>query len=345
MTTMKAVQYRTIGGRPEVVEIEKPTPGPGEILLKVTAAGLCHSDEFIMSLPEDQYPFTIPQTLGHEPAGLVAELGEGVTGVEVGDAVIVYGCWGCGVCAQCADGWENLCLNGMTSPGLGRPGAMAEYMIVDDVRHLVPTGDLDPVKAASLTDAALTPYQAIKPTLPKLTGGSTAVVIGAGGLGHVAIQLLKQLSAARVIALDLGEDKLEFAKKVGADEAFESGPEGAAKIRELTKARGGADVVLDFVGADVTGDLAVSVIGPRGDIVIVGAGGGGAKNTYGIGVPLNVSISTNNWGRRAELAEVVEMARRGQINIETTTFGIDDAPTAYEQLHAGTALGRLVVTP
>lgn len=148
---MKAVQYTKIGGQPELREVDKPTPGPGEVLLKVTASGLCHSDEVVMSFTEEQYPYPLPMTFGHEPAGVVDQLGEGAVGVQVGDNVIVYGCWGCGVCRMCADGSENLCLTGMVSPGLGRDGAMAEYMIVDDVRHLVPIGDLDPVKAASLT--------------------------------------------------------------------------------------------------------------------------------------------------------------------------------------------------
>ena len=108
-----------------------------------------------MMMPEEGYPYPMPMTLGHEPAGVVEELGEGATGVDVGQSVIVYGCWGCGVCEMCADGSENLCLNGMISPGLGTHGAMAEHMVVDTPRHLVPIDDLDPVGAASLTDAAL----------------------------------------------------------------------------------------------------------------------------------------------------------------------------------------------
>ncbi|WP_127783637.1 NAD(P)-dependent alcohol dehydrogenase [Rhodococcus sp. X156] len=340
---MKAVQYRSFGCRPELVDVDEPTPASGEILLKITASGLCHSDEFVMAWPQETYPYPMPMTLGHEPAGTVAALGEGVEGVAVGDSVIVYGCWGCGVCEMCAEGYENLCLNGMTSPGLGHDGAMAEYMVVDSVRHLVPIGDLDPVRAASLTDAALTPYQAIKSVQHQLVGGSTVVVIGAGGLGHVAIQLLRTLTASRVVALDVGEEKLAFAREQGAHEAFQSNPEAAVKIRELTGGRG-ANVVLDFVGADVTGELAVACAGVASSVVIVGAGNGGAK----IGLtsaPYNISVSTSLWGRRKELMELVEMARRGQIQIHTTTYGIDQAPQAYEDLRAGSITGRAVVVP
>ncbi|QCX27914.1 NAD(P)-dependent alcohol dehydrogenase [Nocardioides jishulii] len=340
---MKAIQYTAFGTRPKVVDVERPSPGPGEVLLRVTASGLCHSDEFVMAMPEEGYPYPMPMTLGHEPAGIVAELGSGASGVAVGDAVIVYGCWGCGVCAMCADGTENLCLTGMLSPGLGVDGAMAEFMVVDSVRHLVPIGDLDPVRAASLTDAALTPYQAIKSVLPRLVGGTTTVVIGAGGLGHVAIQLLRQLTPTRVVALDLGQEKLDFAKENGAHEALTSEPAAAATIKEMTRGRG-ADVVLDFVGADATGELAVSCGGVASAVVVVGAGLGGAK----IGLtsaPYNMSVSTSLWGRRKELLELVEMAKRDQISIRTTTYPITDGEKAYEDMHAGRIVGRAVVVP
>jgi propanol-preferring alcohol dehydrogenase len=340
---VKALQYVRIGAKPELREVDRPTPGPGEILLKITASGLCHSDEVVMAYPEDVYPYPLPMTFGHEPAGVVAELGEGATGVEVGDSVIVYGCWGCGVCAMCADGSENLCLRGMVSPGLGRDGAMAEYMVVDNVRHLVPIGDLDPVRAASLTDAALTPYQAIKKVLPRLVGGTTTVVIGAGGLGHVAIQLLRTLTPTRVIALDLGDEKLAFAKEMGAHEALESKPEAADRIRELTDGRG-ADVVFDFVGIDPTGDLALKSVGVAGAVVLVGAGGGNAKVGL-LSAPFDVQVSTSLWGRRKELLELVEMAKRGDVTIETKTYSLDDALEAYDDLHEGRIRGRGVIVP
>ena len=172
---MKAVQYRKVGGQPEVVEIEQPKPGPGQVLLKVTAAGLCHSDQFIMSLPESQYTFGLPLTLGHEGAGVVAALGDGLEYPAVGDAVAVYGPWGCGRCIKCSEGKENYCVNaqrlGIHPPGLGAAGAMAEYLLVDSPRHLIPLGDLDPVKNVSLTDAGLTPYHAIKNSIMKLGRG------------------------------------------------------------------------------------------------------------------------------------------------------------------------------
>ena len=162
---MKALQYREIGAEPELVEIETPEPGPGQVRLRVTAAGACHSDSFIMGLTEEQYIYGLPLTLGHEGVGIVDKLGEGVTGLELGESVAVYGPQGCGRCYQCAQGKENYCERaaelGIAPPGLGAPGSMAEYMLVPNARHLLPLGDLDPVANVALTDAGLTPYHAI----------------------------------------------------------------------------------------------------------------------------------------------------------------------------------------
>lgn len=344
MSTMKALQYREFGARPEVVEIARPAPGAGEVLLRMTASGACHSDEFIMSTPADQYVFApLPLTLGHEGAGVVAELGPGTTGVEVGDAVLVYGPWGCGVCHSCAQGSENNCVNGISAPGIHRPGTMAEYMIVDDVRHLVPLGDLDPIPSVSLTDAGLTPYHAVKPSISRLTPGTTALVIGVGGLGHVGVQLLKALTQATIIAVDINPASYQHALELGADHAFASDADAAARIRELTGGRG-ADVVFDFVGAEPTAALAQASIAVAGEIVMIGVSTGSVPVGY-LTVPFDVSARVVNWGTRSELIEVVELAKRGAIEIAVEEFAMADAPEAYERLHAGKIRGRAVVVP
>ncbi|MFG3145217.1 NAD(P)-dependent alcohol dehydrogenase [Streptomyces sp. NPDC048243] len=344
---MKALQYRTIGAAPEVVTVPDPEPGPGQVLLKVTAAGVCHSDIAVMSWPAESFPYALPLTLGHEGAGTVAALGDGVSGVAVGDEVAVYGPWGCGVCAKCAEGKENYCLRadelGIRPPGLGAPGAMAEYLLVDDPRHLVPTDGLDPVAAVPLTDAGLTPYHAIKRSLPKLTPGSTAVVIGTGGLGHVAIQLLRAMTSARVIALDVSEDKLALARTVGAHEAVLSDAGAAAKVRELTGGIG-AQAVFDFVGAEPTVRTAGAVAAVEGDIAIVGIGGGALPVGFG-SLPFEVSVTAPYWGSRGELIEVLDLARAGAVSVHTETYSLDEAPLAYERLHAGKINGRAVILP
>ncbi len=347
---MRALQYREIGTAPVIVDIAQPKPGPGQVLLKVAAAGVCHSDQFVMSLPKDQYDaygFGLPLTLGHEGAGIVAALGVGVTGISPGESMAVYGPWGCGRCHMCAQGKENYCTEaarlGIQPPGLGAPGSMADYLLVDDVRHLVPLGDLDPVANVSLTDAGLTPYHAIKMSLAKLGAGSTAVVIGAGGLGHVGIQILKALSPARVIAVDLSEQKLELARNVGADDTLLSDKDAPAAIRALTNGLG-ANAVFDFVGAQPTVELASKVVAVEGDLTIVGIGGGMLPVGFGA-VPYDVAVRTPYWGTRAELIEVFALARAGKVTVETEIFALADAPKAYEKLHAGTIRGRAVIVP
>lgn len=341
---MKALQYRSIGSRPELVDIEKPAPGASEILLRVTAAGACHSDEFIMGTSAEDYYFKpVPLTLGHEVAGTVEAVGDGVHGVEIGEHVLVYGPWGCGRCYWCAKGEENNCEHGMRAPGIFSDGGMAEYMIVDDARHIVPLGDLDPVKNVSLTDAALTPYRAVKSALPKLTPGTTAVVIGSGGLGHVAIQLLKALTQSTVVVLDVNDEKLAFASSVGADHTFLSNASAIDSVKEITRGLG-ADAVFDFVGIQPTADLAAGMIRIAGDIVVVGVASGAVP----IGqttVPLDVTGRAINWGSRIELMEVVELAKRGAISIHVEEYTLDQAPEAYERLHAGKVQGRAVIVP
>jgi propanol-preferring alcohol dehydrogenase len=347
---MKALRYTKIGAAPEVVEIPTPEPGPGQVRIRVTAAGACHSDSFVMGLSEEEYRqfgYPLPMTLGHEGVGVVDKIGDGVDAVAVGDAVAVYGPQGCGRCYQCAQGKENYCERavelGITPPGLGSDGAMAEYLIVRDPRHLIPLGNLDPAANVALTDAGLTPYHAIKGSLPKLVPGSTAVVIGTGGLGHVAIQLLRVLTPATVIALDVNDAKLELAKDVGAHHAFLSDASAAAKIREIT-GEAGVTAVFDFVVIQPTTDLGASVLGRESDHVLVGVG----ATTTPVGMlakPYDATVRAPYWGSRSELIEVLELARSGLVQVETERFSLDEAPEAYRRLHEGTLRGRAVVVP
>ena len=342
---MQALQYTAIGVAPEIREVATPEPGPGEVLLRMTAAGVCHSDEYFMGLPAEDYGMGLPLTLGHEGAGVVAGLGAGVRGVREGDAVVVYGAWGCGMCRTCATGAENYCLNEaefkIEWPGLGAPGCMAEYMLVPSPRHLVPLGDLDPVANVPLTDAGLTPYHAIKPSLSRLVPGSTAVVIGVGGLGHLAIQILRALSAAQVVALDISDDKLAFAREVGAHAAFRSDPSSIDAVRDLTGGHG-VDAVFDFVGHQATADVAAKLVGKISDIVMVGLGPGAVP--VGIfTVPGGTSVRAPVWGTLPELYEVLDLARTGAITVMTERFSLEDAPRAYERLHARTLRGRAVI--
>ena len=345
---MKAIQFIAPGQPPELREVDKPSPGPGQVLLKVTAAGACHSDDFVLNAPAGAFSYPLPMTLGHEGVGIVAEVGSGVR-LSEGTAVAVYGPWGCGACYRCAQGQENYCLNAaemsITPPGLGTDGAMADYLLIDNARHLVPLGDLDPVTSVALTDAGLTPYHAIKPSLAKLVGGTTAVVIGAGGLGHVGIQLLRALTPSRIIAVDVTEEKLAFAREVGAHETVLSNADTVAEVRKIT-GKQGATAVFDFVGYQPTIDIAMGVVGVLGDVVIVGLGDGVAAAKVGFfSQPYEVSVRSPYWGTRGELIEVLDLARDGVLDVEVERFSLDDGLEAYRRLAANDLRGRAVVVP
>lgn len=170
------------------------------------------------------------------------------------------------------------------------------------------------------------------------------MVIGVGGLGHLAVQLLRVLTPARVVALDVSEEKLELAGKVGAHETLLSDGEAAARIRELTGGTG-AEAVLDFVGAEATLAVAAASVAVEGDVTVVGLGGGTLAVGFGGGLPFEVSASFPYWGSRTELMEVLELARQGLVSSHVETFTLEQTPEAYERLHTGDINGRAVVLP
>ena len=348
---MRALRILEWHQPPEVVELEMPRPGPGQVVIKVGGAGVCHSDLHIMHDLGDTSPWPLPFTLGHENAGWVHELGAGVTGLTPGQAVAVYGPWGCGACARCRVDKENYCEDPAAAPmpgsgGLGADGGMAEYMVVPDARHLVPLpAGLDPVAAAPLTDAGLTPYHAVRRSWPKLAPTSTAVVIGIGGLGHMAVQILKATTAARIIAVDTKKEALALAASLGADDQVEATdpPTTAATLRQMTGGRG-ADVVLDCVGSETTLATAVAASRPLGDVTLIGIAGGTAPFGF-FHVPYEVSLQSVYWGTRQELVEVLDLAGRGRLQAEISTFPLDAATDAYDALATGAISGRAVVVP
>jgi propanol-preferring alcohol dehydrogenase len=345
---MKALQLTAFKQPGELVEIGEPEPGPGEVLIRIGGAGACHSDLHLMhDFEPGMLPWEPPFTLGHENAGWVEALGAGVVGVEVGEPVAVYGPWGCGRCRRCLQGMENYCerpdLVGAAAGGLGADGGMAPYMVVPSARHLVSIGDLDPADAAPLTDAGLTPYHALKRGLHLLTPGSTAVVIGAGGLGHLAVQMLRALTPATVIAVDQRAEALRLAESVGAHHGVVSDADVAATVLDISKGRG-ADVVLDVVGVDATLALGAAVSRTLGQLTIVGIGGGSLPMSYSA-TPYEVSVATTYWGSLPELHEVMALARSGMVTPHVTRFALDEAPTVYDRLAAGQIDGRAVIVP
>ena len=343
---MKAVRFVGVGRPAQIEDAPKPSPGPGQVVIKIGGAGVCHSDLHVM---EEDFGFKPPFTLGHENAGWVAALGEGVTAFKEGDPVAVYGPWGCGRCHACQQSMENYCENWAQvkgfGGGLGLDGGMAEYMLVPSARLLVPLGGLSPAKAAPLSDAALTPYHAIKRALPHLNAESTVVVLGVGGLGHMAIQLLRVLAPVRIVAADVDDTKLQHAKALGADDIVNNRNAAGAteRILAITGPRG-AGLVLDCVGVQPTVDLGATLLGRNSVWTIVGLGGGRHEFRHG-STPYGTTMSIPYWGSRVELMEVIAMARDGRIHAETTEFPLTAAVDVYGKLKAGQITGRAVLIP
>jgi alcohol dehydrogenase, propanol-preferring len=344
---MRAFQLVEWQQPPELRDVTMPHPGPGQVLVKVAGSGACHSDLHFMEWPGGILPFDLPFTLGHEATGWVAELGAGVTGLAEGDAVAIYGPWGCGVCRTCRLSAENYCEHASDlrggGAGLGIDGGMADYILVPHARSLVPLGDLDPVEVAPLGDAALTPYHAIKKVVPALVPGTTVAVIGCGGLGHLAIQILRACTSARVIAVDTDPSKLQLAKSVGADEIVTADANVADHVRDAAGGRG-VDFVLDLVASDATLGPAAQMVRPQGRITLVGMGMGTVPVSF-FTLPYEVSVSTTYWGSLVEYMEVLALAADGRVHAHIERFPLDRVGEAYDELRAGNIEGRAVVTP
>jgi propanol-preferring alcohol dehydrogenase len=346
---MKAFRLLNAGEHGSLQTVERPTPGPGQILIKVAGAGLCHSDLHFQHSGFPRVPFLtdrVPFTLGHENAGWIEETGAGVSGLDHGAPVIVHSAIGCGRCRLCQAGEEQICQNTARngpSYGLGVDGGLAEYLLVNSPRQLIPLGDLDPRDAAPLTDAALTPYRPIRRALSQLRAGTHAVVIGVGGLGHMAVQILRALSPVRVVAVDRSPEKLSLAKEMGADVTIISDDQARAALRDAIGGRC-ASLVLDFVGTDATLSLASSIVEIGGRIVVLGVANGTLQWKFS-GTPLESTLTTSYWGNLTELREVVSLAQEGRIRARTQRFLLEQTTEAYALLEAGKIEGRAVVTP
>src|SRR5215218_10978765 len=240
--------YRLMGaGRAEVVDLPRPEPGPGEALLRVLAAGVCRTDLALLRSGGDG--LALPVTLGHEIVGEV------VSGRDRGAVAAVYELLGCGHCAACDRGQDNVCRALVPGAlGITRDGGMADY-VVAPARNLVILGDVDPVHAAPLTDAGMTALHAVERARPLLEPGATTVIIGIGGLGHLAVQFLRATSKVRVLAVDVDRARLDFAAEIGADDGVLTGPDAGEAVRAANAGRK-VDVVYDFVGAQESLDLA-----------------------------------------------------------------------------------------
>lgn len=338
---MKATRFIEVGKPIQLEELPDPSVGPTDVLVRVAGAGVCHSDLHVID--GEVNVRQRPITLGHENAGVIEAVGEQVTDLQPGDGVAVFGAWGCGACLQCERGEDNLCLRPVF-PGVTVDGGWAEKLLVPHPRNLVKLEGLDPVIAAPLTDAALTPYRAVRKVLPRLGPGRTLTVIGVGGLGHMALQIVRALApATQVVAVDLSEDKLALAAELGADHCVAAAGDVGAAVKAATGGAG-ADAVIDFVGSDASLANAAASLAVGGKLVIVGIAGG----TLGFSfwkMPLECEVTTSIWGNRQELKEVLALARRGLIQPHIERQPLEAINEVIARLHAGDVRGRVVLTP
>lgn len=332
---MRAARLHEPRGAVVIDEIDEPAPGEGEILVRMEACGLCHSDLFIQSL--EVLPRT-PVTLGHEGIGVVEQLGPGVSGIARGDRVgITYLYRGCGQCGECVGGRPELCAR-QVHTGYDVDGAFGELTLAH-AAHVarVPEG-IDAVTAAPLCCAGWTAYRAVKNT--GLLPGDWLAVFGVGGLGHLGIQFAR-LGGLRVAAVDVSPEKLALAEQLGAELMINASSENAGRI--LRKQIGGVNGAVSFVAAAAVIRQAFGGLRRGATLVLVGL----AVEQFAL--PLvdtiikSIRVQGSFLGRQQDLAEVFELAHGGKIRIEAESRTIEELPAAFEDLRAGRLAGRAVV--
>jgi propanol-preferring alcohol dehydrogenase len=341
----------------EVKQLETPKPRGSQVLVKVQSSGVCHSDIHLWDggytglngqfLKTTDRGVKYPLTPGHEIAGIITDMGEDAKDMakdafRQDQKVMVYPWVGDGLCPACRVGDENLCDN-PRSLGVYRDGGYAEYVLVPNYRYLLPIPEnLDTETAATLSCSALTAYGAVKNTAIK--PDNNIVIVGAGGLGIMAIQLAKAVFGARIIVIDLGDDKLKVAKENGADETINSKNEDpVSKVMELTNKKG-ADAVIDFVNASKTVETDMQLLRKRAKVVLVGLFGGELKLNL-VSMPTRAySIIGSYTGNIQDMAELVSLANRKVIKpVISDRFKLSEATDALTKLKEGKIIGRGVI--
>jgi NAD+-dependent secondary alcohol dehydrogenase Adh1 len=334
---MKAVRLGD-DRRLRVEDVAEPkVEGPWDVIVKIGGAGLCRTD---LHLLDSGFPLQF--TLGHENAGWVTEIGSAVTNVAVGDAVIAHPIASCGLCLECHRGEIVRCAS-QQFVGMSVDGGMAEA-VKTNARALVklPSG-MEPRDVAAHADAGLSAYHAVKKSVTHLAPGTTAVVIGAGGLGHIGLQCLKALTATRVIVVDPLEPALELARKLGADEVVLADGKQVDKVKGLTGWIG-ADAVFDFVGEHGAQQDAGAMLARGGLHFVVGYGGTMEMPTIDF-IMQEKSVIGNQVGTYIDLVELMELAASGQVSLHNKVYPLEAIEDAVEDLRAGRLQGRGVLVP
>jgi NAD+-dependent secondary alcohol dehydrogenase Adh1 len=341
---MKAVRLHAYHRDPVVEEVPEPTiSGPFDVIVKIGGAGVCRTDLHIIEgqWAEAMNP-TLPYTIGHENAGWVHEVGSAVTNVQVGDTVILHPTPTCGLCRACRAGNDMHCSNS-SFPGLSHDGGMAEYLLTSARACVKLDPQTRPQDVAALADAGITAYHAVRKAIPLLHPGTTGVVIGAGGLGHIGIQCLAALTATRIIVVDRNPDALKLAEQLGAHHTVVADGRQVEEVRNLTDGQG-ADVVLDFVAEQGAEQDGFEMTGRAGSYFVIGYGGTVHIPTLDI-IATERNIVGNIVGTYNDLAELMVLAQTGEITLHTRTYPLSNAVEAIQDLDAGRVRGRAILVP
>ncbi len=337
----------------EVRELKISMPKGKQVLVDVESAGVCHSDLHVWEggyegskgqiMRVEDRGVKFPLTLGHEIAGTVYSVGQEVKEVKKGDRVLVYPWIGDGTCSACQIGDEHVCDN-PRSLGIFQNGGYAQKVLIPNEKYLVKIGDLDANVVSSLACSGLTSFTAVKNAA--ISPKQTLVIVGAGGLGLMGVQIARALLNPNIIVVDIDNKKLGEAKKLGADHVINSLSENPiSRVRELTSGHG-ADSIIDFVNSPKTVEPALNLLRKRGKLVLVGLFGGSIELSLPT-LPLRSQTIIGSYtGRLADLADLVELVKRRAVNPTISkTFKLEMANEALEQLKAGKILGRAVINP
>jgi NAD+-dependent secondary alcohol dehydrogenase Adh1 len=342
---VRAVRVHEYHQQPRLDDVPEPTiTGPLDVIVKVGGAGVCRTDLHIVNgdWAEAMGP-SLPYTIGHENAGWVHAVGEGVTNVAVGDTVILHPQPSCGLCLACRAGHDMQCDNAFF-PGLSdHDGGMADYLRTTARACVKLDPGTDPADVAALADAGLTAYHAVRKAVPLLPPGTTAVVQGAGGLGHIGIQCLEALTAARIVVVDRNPEALELAKRVGAHETVLADGDQVQAVQDLTGGAGG-QVVLDFVAEQGAENDAWAMTAPAGSMFVIGYGGTLQIPTLDF-VAGEKNIVGNIVGTYTDLVELMVLAQAGRVTLHTQRYPLDKALDALSDLDAGRVRGRAILVP
>ncbi|HET8619271.1 MAG TPA: NAD(P)-dependent alcohol dehydrogenase [Acidimicrobiales bacterium] len=341
---MKAVRLHRYDERPTVEDVPEPTvDGPYDVVVEIGGAGLCRTDLHIVEGQwADRSGVALPYTLGHENAGWVREVGGAVEHVQPGDTVILHPLATCGFCRACRAGDDVHC-ESSTFPGIDADGGMAELLRTSarSVVKLAP--GTQPADVAALADAGLTAYHAVKKATPLLHPGTTCVVVGAGGLGHIGVQCLRALTAASVVVIDVNEAALELALGWGADQTVLADGAQVARVLELTDGKG-AEVVLDFVGERGAERDSWQMTRRAGSHFVIGYGGTIEVAAIDV-ISTERNVVGNLVGTYNDLAELMVLAQTGRVTLHTRPYPLEAVNEAMDDLDTGRLQGRGILVP